>query len=128
VIRAMTAYDPQPTQPSDPMPAFARLLLATSLATLLAACAGGPTDAEVEAAMKARIEGMASGDDAPSVTSAKNRGCTAGSVDGTYSCEVELDLVMPGMGAMKNVGTLTMVQDGGKWTYDKGQVVSMQPR
>jgi hypothetical protein len=29
---------------------------------------------------------------------------------------------------MKNVGTLTMVQDGGKWTYDKGQVVSMQPR
>jgi hypothetical protein len=107
---------------------LATLLLVASLATLLAACASGPTDADVEAAMKARIEGMDSGSDAPTVSSAKNRGCTAGSVDGTYSCEVVVDLVMPGMGAMKNVGTLTMVQDGGKWTYDKGQVVSMQPR
>jgi hypothetical protein len=110
------------------MTTVAKLLLATSFATLLAGCASGPTDAEVEAAMKARIEGMDSGNDAPSVTSAKNRGCTAGSADGTYSCEVEVDLVVPGMGAMKNVGQLTMVQDGGKWTYDKGQVVSMQPR
>ena len=51
--------------------------------------------------MKARIEGMDSGSDAPSVSSAKNRGCTAGAVDGTYSCEVEVDLVMPGMGAQE---------------------------
>jgi hypothetical protein len=110
------------------MSARLKLLLAAITLALLAGCGGGPTDADVEAAMKARINEMDSGADAPSVTSAKNLGCTAGSVDGTYSCEVEVELDMSPVGKTANIATLTMVQAGDKWTYDKGQVVSMRPK
>ncbi|MGH8677260.1 MAG: hypothetical protein ACREUQ_02765 [Burkholderiales bacterium] len=104
-----------------------KTLLILSCLAGLTGCAGGPSDAEVEAAMKARIEDMNSGSGEPgmSVLSAKNTGCTGGTADGTYVCDVDVEISMPPAGTIKKTAHLNMIQEGGAWTYDKQQVLSM---
>jgi hypothetical protein len=106
------------------MPRHLRSLGIAAFVAMLTACSGGPSDADVEAAMKARISEMDGGDAAATVLSAHNTGCR--SSGGAYTCDVEVEMALQGMGNMKSVAQLRMIQKNGRWTYDDHQVLSMQ--
>src|SRR5687768_7369188 len=101
------------------------ILVLSSLLIALSACSNGPSDLEVENAMKARINEMdASDPSSPKANSAKNIRCTASTAE-SYTCNVEVEIAMPGVGPMKRTAQLHMVKVNGAWTYDKNQSLSM---
>ena len=101
------------------------VLLLACLPIALSACSSGPSDLEVETAMKARINEMDAGDPgSPKADSAKNIECTASAAD-SYTCDVEVEITIPGAGRMKRTAQLRMVKVNGAWTYDKDQALSM---
>jgi hypothetical protein len=106
----------------------AKYLAAACCMVSMAACSHGPSDSEVENAMKARVNDMgSSGETEIKVTSAKNSHCTSIESGSAYTCAVEIEMDLP-MGAhMKSVAQLKMIKSNGVWTYDKNQVLSMQP-
>jgi hypothetical protein len=92
----------------------------------LAGCAGGPpTDADVEAAMKARVAMDSGADDSTHLLSAKNTGCRPDD-DGAYLCDVTVVMDVTTVGKMTATAQLRMVKSGERWTFDPKQVVSMQ--
>ena len=101
------------------------LLLLAGLPIALSACSSGPSDLEVETAMKARINEMdASDPSSPKAASAKNIRCTASTTE-SYTCDVEVEITIPGAGHVKRTAQLRMVKVNGAWTYDRNQVLSM---
>jgi hypothetical protein len=93
----------------------------------MTACSNGPSNSEVESAIKARInDATSAGGSGAKVTSAKNLRCTSTGTESTYTCAVEVEMDLMG-GHMKSVAQLNMVKLNGAWTYDKHQVLSMRP-
>lgn len=105
-----------------------QILLICNFAICLSACSQGPSDNEVESAMKARISEMDPGSEsAPRVDSAKNIRCVSTGSGSTYTCDVEVEMTVPMVGHMKSVAQLKMIKSGDLWSYDKHQIVSMRP-
>jgi hypothetical protein len=108
-----------------------RLFPCVLLAAVLAACSGSgpPSDAEVEAAMKARVHSSFGADEEPlvAVKTAKNRQCRP--VDGgAFLCDVDVELATAGGATTTSEAELRMVRDGGQWTFDPNQALQMEAK
>ena len=94
---------------------------------VLAGCSSGPSDSEVESAIKARVNDMGSdGESTITVISAKTQRCSAIQAGAVYTCTVEVEMDGPMGGHMQGTTQFKMVKSDGKWTYDKHQVFSMR--
>ena len=91
------------------------LLISCSLASCLLALAGcssgGPTDSEIEGALKARMAESGMG---VQVVSAKGKHCTATQPKVVYSCSVELEIALGGQNATRTT-TATFEKTGDHW-------------
>lgn len=102
-------------------------ILAINCMLFMTACSSGPSNIEVEVAMKARINEMDSNNEfMPRVDSARNIRCNAISAESAYICDVEVEMIVPNQGHTMKTGQLKMVKLNDVWTYDKNQVVTIE--
>ena len=95
-----------------------------ALSTLLAACsAGGPSDREVEDALRARmVQPFVGKRDGMSVDAIDEIHCRAIEDGRKYACKLELEVSAPMAGTAKATGELRLVERDGRWAYDQNEV------